>query len=234
MKIWTWAIIGLASAGAGVAAQTRPIEAGFSPAIPAATPATPSAAVSAILAAGTPVTVVTNDEISSMSCAVGRRFGVTVMREVVDRGTVVIPEGTIGSGEITFCTNKGGFGKPGILGIALRTLDLNGKSVLLDGRYREEGRNNNGATAVTFFAAGIVSGLIKGKAGVIPKGRALRARTGEDILFNPGTPPPAVPAVEAAQPVADAAGGSGPQTTMAAAGDRRPGNGEDIPQSGSR
>jgi hypothetical protein len=219
-------MLGLASAGASIAAQTTPVDAGSALAIPATTP-------TATLVAGTPVTVMTNEEISTVSCVLGRRFGVTVVREVVDQGTVVIPAGAIGSGEITFCTNKGAFGKPGILGMALRTLDLNGKSVLLDGRYREEGRNNNGATAVTFFAAGIVSGLIKGKAGVVPKGRELRARTGEDIIFVPGATPPAVPGAQASQPLADPAGAA-TQTTIAAAGDRQPGSGEDIPQPGSR
>jgi hypothetical protein len=183
-------------------------------------PVTPPVATPATLVAGTPVTVMTNEEISTMSCAVGSRFGVTVVRDVVGQGAVVIPAGTIGSGEVTFCTNKGGFGKPGILGIALRELDLNGKHVALDGRYREEGRNNNGATAATWFAVGIFAGFIKGKAGVIPKGRELRARTGEDVLFDSRALPPAAPVTGPAEPAASTAAAEGAQTTMAATGDR--------------
>lgn len=216
-------MVGLASAGASVAGQTTPVFGGVSPILPAPTPAT----TPATLIAGTPVTVMMNDEVSTMSCALGSRFGVTVVRDIVGQGAVVIPAGTIGSGEVTFCTNKGAFGKPGILGIALRDLDLNGKRIALDGRYREEGRNNNGATAATWFAVGIFAGFIKGKAGVIPKGRELRARTGEDILFEAAALPPAGPP----QPAADVARA---QATMAPADGRQQGRGDDITPSRSK
>lgn len=198
-------MLGLVSASAHVAAQTAPaMSPSVAPALsPAPTPAT--------LVAGTPIIVMTNEEISTASCWVGGHFGVTVVQDVTGQGGVAIPAGTTGSGEITFCTKKGGFGKPGILGIALRTLDLNGKQVLLDGHYREEGRNNNGATAATWFAVGIFSGFITGRAGVIPKGRELRARTGEDILFAPGAAPSAAvpPAGAGAQPASAATPSAG-------------------------
>ena len=146
-----------------------------------------------------------NEEVSSKTCKTGDHFGVTVLHDVVGQGAVVIPAGTLGNGEVTFCTNKGGFGKPGILGISLRAFVLNGKNVLLDGRYREEGGNNNGATAATWFAVGIFSGFITGKAGVIPKGRELRARTGEDLAFEPAKVSPTIAAVSPAQSVGAAA-----------------------------
>lgn len=135
------------------------------------------------LPAGTSVFVMTNGELSTKASKVGDRFQVTVLRDVTDGAAVVIPKGTIGTGEVTFATNNGGFGKPGILSISLRHLELNGAKVLLDGRYREEGANKNGATVATWFAVGVFSGFIKGKPGVIPKGRELKARTGEDIVF---------------------------------------------------
>ena len=128
----------------------------------------------------------TDAELSTKASKVGDKFQVTVLHDVTDGATVVIPKGTIGTGEVTFATNNGGFGKPGILGISLRNLELNGAKVLLDGRYREEGANKNGATVATWFAVGVFSGFIKGKPGVIPKGRELKARTGEDITLVPG------------------------------------------------
>jgi hypothetical protein len=72
--------------------------------------------------------------------------------------------------------------------------------VLLDGRYREEGSNNNGAVVATWIAVGVFSGFIKGKTGTIPQGRELKARTGEDIGFVPGAPPPPVPAAATPAP----------------------------------
>lgn len=150
----------------------------------------------AMLPEGTPIVVMMNDEISTSQSNVGDRFGITVLHDVVDRDTIVIPQGATGYGEVTFRTRKGGFGKPGILGIALRKLEIGKNMVALDGRYREEGHNKNGAVAATWIAVGIFSGFITGKPGVIPRGRELKARTGEDMPFIVGAPPPPVPVPE--------------------------------------
>lgn len=150
----------------------------------------------ATLREGTRVVVMMNDEISTMESVVGDRFGVTVLHDVVEQDTVVIPQGATGYGEVTFRSGKGGFGKPGILGIALRQVEVGETIYALDGRYREEGGNKNTAVAATWFAVGIFSGFIRGKPGVIPKGRELRARTGEDIDYVIGAAPPPVPVPE--------------------------------------
>jgi len=173
-------------------------------AVPPASAGTAAVIPTLTLPAGTPVLVMTNQELSTKANKVGEWFQVTVLNDVTDGGRVVIPKGTIGSGQVTFATNNGGFGKPGILSISLRYLELNGSKVLLDGRYREEGANQNGATAATWFAVGIFAGFIKGKPGVIPMGRELKARTGEDIAFVAGAPPtPAAPSdVKTAAPAA--------------------------------
>lgn len=133
------------------------------------------------LPAGTPVIVSLDAELSTQTSLLGDSFAVTVVHDVLQDGVIIIPKGTRGRGEVTFVTKKGAFGKPGIIGIALRDMELNGRQVLLDGRFREEGGNNNGAAAATMFAVGIVAGLVKGKTGVIPAGRELKGRTGEDI-----------------------------------------------------
>ena len=147
------------------------------------------------LSAGAPVFLMLNDEISTMSSRVGDQFGVTVLYDVVDYNYVVIPAGTTGYGEVTFSTNKGAFGKPGILGISLRRLDLGDRQVALDGRYREEGQSKSGAAAATWLAVGVFSGFVKGKPGVIPKGRELKARTGEAIAYT--IPPLSVATLDA-------------------------------------
>lgn len=140
--------------------------------------------------AGTPVFVVLDQDLTTTTSRVGDQFQVTVEYDVVDGVTVVIPKGTIGRGEVTFVTKRGGFGKGGIIGIALRDLELSGGKVPLDGHYREEGRSRSGATAATFFAVGVFAGFIKGNETGIPKGRELKARTGEDIAYTPGASPP--------------------------------------------
>ncbi|TMM48734.1 hypothetical protein [Qipengyuania marisflavi] len=160
-------------------------------------------AQSATLPGFTPLKVMLNEELSSQTHKVGDRFSVTVLEDVIDNDTVVVPAGSIGWGEVTFATAKGGFGKPGILGISLRTLELATGGVRLDGRYREEGKNNNGAVFASWIAVGVFSGFIKGKAGFIEQGRELRARTGEKIAFIIGENAAPVLAAQPEQPIAE-------------------------------
>jgi hypothetical protein len=168
--------------------------------------AQPAAALAKPLPAGTPVFVALDTELSTQTSTVGDSFSVTVSQDVMQDGIVVIPKGVRGRGEITFLTKKGGFGKPGIIGIALRDMELNGRQVLLDGRFREEGGNNNAATAATWLAVGVISGLVQGKSSVIPAGRELKGRTGEDIAIPAESVEPmaAETTAEAAAPAAEA------------------------------
>jgi hypothetical protein len=62
------------------------------------------------------------------------------------------------------------------------------------------------------FAVGIFAGLVKGKMSIIPKGRELRARTGEDIVFSPAA---AAPAETAPAPPPATAGQSTPSESHA-------------------
>ncbi|WP_284124585.1 hypothetical protein [Parerythrobacter aestuarii] len=142
------------------------------------------------------VNVTLNEAISSQTHVVGDEFSVTVMEDVVHNDTIVIPKGSIGAGQVTFATKKGGFGKQGILGLSLRTIEIGGDSFLLDGRYREEGKGNDGAAAATMFMVGIFAGLVKGKGVEIEQGRELRAKTGEDIPYIVGVDAKAVPVPE--------------------------------------
>lgn len=188
--------------------------------IPPEEPAAPVAPVAAAhLPFGTPVVVVVDEDLSTHERHVGDAFRVFVAEDVVVDGTVVIPKGAIGHGEVTFSTDKGGWGKGGILGIALRTLDLDSGEVQLDGRYREEGKNNDGAAAFTMFMVGIFAVAVHGKSSVIPRGRILKARTGEEIAYTPGVsaaarpfPPEPPAAAEAAAPDAPAAEPQGTET----------------------
>lgn len=150
-----------------------------------------------------------DETLSSKVNRVGDTFRVVVVHDVTDRGFLVIPAGTVGRGEVTFSTQKGGFGRAGLLGISLRTLDLNGKSFALDGRYREEGKDNGGAAGAVVFTAGVLGALVKGKTSIIPKGRELKARTGEDITY------PAAHATRPAPAFADVSTGAAPSAAPA-------------------
>jgi len=103
-------------------------------------------------------------------------------------GATVIPKGTPGEGSVTFVTKNGSFGKAGMLGIALRSLTLGDRQIALDGRYREEGKNKDNAAAFTFFMVGILAAPVRGQKGLIPAGRVLKARLGEDAALVPVPP----------------------------------------------
>src|SRR5688572_24235288 len=100
---------------------------------PISTLASPATAQT-MLAAGTPVVVTLEQDQTTATSKVSDMFQLTVLNDVVEGATVVIPKGAIGHGEVTFATKRGGFGKAGIIGIALRDLQLGDRKVALDGR----------------------------------------------------------------------------------------------------
>ena len=208
-----------------VAVQDAPVPATSSakaegPVVPATLSTGPVASQQdqAVLAAGTPIVVAMDQALTTKESAVGDSFQVTVVDDVVVGTTVVIPKGTIGHGVVTFAAKRGGFGKGGILGIALRDLILGDRTVALDGVYREAGKSRAGATAATYFMVGIFAAAVVGDSSTIPKGRELKARTGEDIAYTPGAPPPQVPVktVEATSTAPPAATGSAPSAGASA------------------
>jgi hypothetical protein len=179
-----------------MAAQAAVAPAAPPPVLPAAqaqaVPHVPPPA-QAMLAAGTPVYVSLDQDLTTVTSNIGDIFQVTVLRDVVDGATIVIPHGAIGHGEVTDLGRRGGFGKAGLISIALRDVELGGRTVALDGIYREEGENKNGATVATWVMVGVFSGFIQGKDVVIPRGRELKGRTRLALAYTPGAPPPAVP-----------------------------------------
>ncbi len=193
-------MLSIACIGVGANAQdAKPVEAPMI--LPTAAPA-----AQALLPAGTTVIVTLDQDVSTKENKLGDNFGVTVLYDVLHNDAIAIPKGTKGHGELTFLSKKGAFGKPGIIGISLRQLELNGKQYILDGRYREEGGHNSGGAATAVFAVGILGGLVvTGKTGAIPEGRELKARTGEDISY--AVAPPPAPAAE--QPVPLQSGSTG-------------------------
>lgn len=177
-------------------------------------PATPSGqaipAAKATLPAGTPLMVATLQNLTTNENQLGDPFRFVVVEDLVQDGTIVIPKGAQGTGEVTFVSNRGGFGKPGILQIKVVSLNVGDRTLPLDGRFRQEGANKAGATAATFFAVGIFAGFIKGKASGIERGRLLKARTAEPFEFVIGAPPPVVPDLPPPPPEATEGEGKDP------------------------
>ncbi|MBB4152980.1 hypothetical protein GGQ80_000868 [Sphingomonas jinjuensis] len=138
---------------------------------------------------GTTVIVSLDDDLSMQGTKIGTPFTASVVEDVKCDDVVAIPQGAKAHGEVTFSSDGGAFGRPGILGISLRTLDVSGYPVELRGTYRETGKEPEAAVAVTTAMVGIFSGFIKGRSSVIPHGRILRARLGEDLTVRPAASP---------------------------------------------
>ena len=175
------------------ALQAQPAAQAQSAAITDSPPASPDMATPITVPAGTPILVTMASDLSSRTAQVGDVFQVVVAEDLVYQGVVVVPKDMAGHGQVTFAARKGGFGKAGIIGIALRFLDMDGRKIALDGRYREVGQSNDGGAAVTMAAVGVLGGFVTGKSSAIPKGRVLKARLGEDLVL-PAPPSPATPA----------------------------------------
>jgi hypothetical protein len=174
------ALIALASSA--VFAQTEPMPA----------PTTEEAAVEVAakapqmltLNSGVPITLAAAEEVNSSTHKEGDLFKLTVMNDIKVGDTVVIPKGTPATGEVTWRTGKGAFGKSGKMEFSLRSIDLNGTRIPVTGDYRQEGEGNTVATGVGVIAIGVFAGFITGKRARVPMGRELMAQLPQSVPFN--------------------------------------------------
>jgi hypothetical protein len=191
------------------------------PTVVATLPAVPVPAVTRTLPGNTEVLLSMNEELSTKKNEEGETFYMTVVHNVVHDGFIVIPKGARATGEITWKTGKGAFGKSGKMEIELRYVEVGGKRVPLVGSFRQEGEGNTVATVAGVIAAGVFAAFITGKTGRIPAGRELSVRTKEELAFAiPAAAPaaqPAVMAVAVETPAADAAAAATPASLPAEA-----------------
>jgi hypothetical protein len=121
-----------------------------------------------------------DEEIASDRARVGQTVAVSVARDVIVDGVVLIPRGAPGVGAVTFRTGKGAFGKSGKLDIELRSVEVAGRSVPVVGRYHAAGDGRTGETIGTIIVGGVVAAaFVTGHNAVFEEGRQLTAFTGE-------------------------------------------------------
>lgn len=137
----------------------------------------------ASLPANTEIALTMNEDLTTKGgrIEVGHMFKLTVSQDVRLGDYVVIPRGTPATGEVTWLTGKGAFGKSGKMEIDLRHVDLNGRRIPVTGHYRQEGEGNTVATVAGVVAVGVFAAFITGKSARIPQGRELKAFTAEPL-----------------------------------------------------
>ncbi len=131
--------------------------------------------------ANTEIMLRMNEEITTRRHEEGDTFDLTVVHNVMLGDYVVIPAGTRASGEITWLTGRGMFGKSGKMDIELRYIDLNGRRIPIEGTYRQEGEGNTVATVAGVVLVPVAGLFITGRSGVIPEGRELTARLSQPL-----------------------------------------------------
>ncbi len=120
-----------------------------------------------------------DEEIGSDRARIGQPVAVSVARDVIVDGMVVIPRGAAGTGAVTYRTGKGAFGKSGKVDIELRSIDVGGRMVPVVGRYHAAGDGRTGETLGTILVGGVVAGaFITGRHAVFEEGREFTAFTG--------------------------------------------------------
>jgi len=181
-----------------------PTPAAVQPAIsPVVAQAPLPAAATTTLPANTEILVSMNEDLTSKGGRIeeGHKFGLSVVHDVMLNGMVVIPKGTPAFGEVTWLTGKGAFGKSGKMEIELRYIELNGRTIPVTGKYRQEGEGNTVGTVAGVVAVGVFAAFITGKSARIPQGRELKAFTKEALAVVMPQNAPSVAPVQAVMPV---------------------------------
>lgn len=154
-----------------------------------------------ILRSGTAVQLRTRTELSSRSARVGERFELEVSDPVTLQGQVVIPSGSLATGEVTRVRNRGMWGRRGILETRLLYVRVGDRQIRLTGQAGDQGRPGTVGVVAAVVLIPVVGFFVTGTSAILPPGTSTVAYLDEDIpivFSQPVTPQPlVVPAVAA-------------------------------------
>ena len=173
-------IFALAAAAAAQAAAPAPAPAPATSPVEATQPAPAAAPMTEsqhrFIAAGTQVSLAAVQELSSKHVKVGEHYQFTVVSDVTDNGTVVIPRGSMATGTITMQTGRAIGGKSGKFDVTFDSVTVNGVTFPLMGVHRQEGKGNT-------VAAVFGSMLVSGRSATMSPGMEARAFTEAPISY---------------------------------------------------
>jgi hypothetical protein len=136
-----------------------------------------------------------DEEISSQRARVGQVVPVSVARDVIVDGALLIPRGTAGTGLVTARTGKGAFGKSGKVDIALQSVAIAGRQVAVTGRFHAAGKGRPGETVGSILIGGVVAGaFVTGRHAVFEEGREFVAYTADAASVPKSAVRPVLPA----------------------------------------
>lgn len=166
----TQAVVGVEQQAS--AAATAPLE--------RAEPATPPL----VIPRDTPVRLMVLNEVSTKDHAAGHRFPLRVNEAVVVDGRELIPVGATAWGELTDAEKSGNVGKRGKLEAKLSHIDLEGRSIPLEGGTSSDGKSGKGETILGVLAMGPLGLFAKGNNAKIKAGEMMTAFVSEDVVLG--------------------------------------------------
>lgn len=128
------------------------------------------------LPANTLLQLTPDKEISSKKINLGDKVAFTVVTDVSDGGTVVIPRGSPVEGSISFKTGKAIGGKSGKFEVTFEKVTIAGRTYAMKGVHRQEGKGNTAAALLGSI-------LISGRSAVMLPGEFANAFTAEPIPY---------------------------------------------------
>lgn len=166
-----------------------------------------------VLRAGTEINLRTRTELSSRTNRVGERFELEVVDPVTLNGQIVIPSGSLATGEITRVRRKGMWGKRGILETRLLHVRVGDHQIRISGAAGDRGRAGTAGVVASIALIPIAGFFVTGTSAVIAPGTPTAAYTEEDlpVVFSaPVTARPLVVPATTEQPVATQASATTP------------------------
>lgn len=129
-----------------------------------------------VLPSGTMLVITPAQEISSKHVEEGQQVMFRVVNDVVEGGKVVIRRGSAVTGTITWKTGRAIGGKSGKFEVTFNSVSVNGRSIALTGKHRQEGRGNS-------VGALLGSMVISGRSAVMLPGDLVNVFTGQDFVY---------------------------------------------------
>lgn len=138
-----------------------------------------AAAARVLVPAGTPVELKLTETVSPETKGVGDPVGMTVARDVVVDGKVVIKSGAEATGEVMKSKKRSYFGIPAKVGVSAKWVKaVDGSSIMLSGATRREGSSHMVASIGLSLVVCLLFALWKGGEAEIPAGASITATTG--------------------------------------------------------
>ncbi len=133
---------------------------------------------------GYPVMLVTRTDLSTRDNRSGDRFYLEVAENVSAKGQVIIPVGSVATGEIIHSERNGHFGKSGKIGVRVLYIDTPTMRIPLTGNSAGRGKSGTVPTVAAIAAFGLIGGLVHGTSGRIRAGTPVQAYLADDLKFT--------------------------------------------------